>query len=70
MSVLLSLNSPCSSCIAHFDEGYSNLCQYKAYKEAGGATKNPIASEFALEMIYFSIIADIFEKHPCCWSCF
>ena len=38
------------------------LCQFQAYKMAGGATKNPLLSNLAYneENKYFSIIADFF----------
>ena len=38
------------------------LCQFKAYKGAGGATKKQLLQNLAYnqEKIYFSIIADFF----------
>ena len=40
------------------------LCQFQAYKGAGGATKKQLLQNLAYnqEKIYFSIVADFFSK--------
>ena len=45
------------------------LCQFQAYKGAGGATKKQLLQILAYnqEKIYFSIVADFFEQTLCYW---